>query len=244
MDGLGGLPAQTFKLLKTILEAKDQAVRNEVILAQIEGIRTHEDRIQQVLELFRAVQDRAKREGIKIFLVGQSAGGSAVRIAASRLKGQKELAGVILLSQAMPRGIVFMTMPLAKAMWAKVRSVLFGEVIHTTEEQYGSLIEPIPVTEWADAVLNRQPLSGPESRDLALWFNTPALQSYECPTLDIWGELDQWISATAHRKLYGLLRKLCRDVSYMEVPGSGHLTLASSQKYEVIRKIMEWTSKL
>ena len=235
MDGLGGLPAETFKLLKMRLEAKG----HEVVLARIKGIRTHEDRVRRVMDLFLGRQTRAKEAGQKIFLVGQSAGGSAVRIAASRLKGQEELAGVILLSQAMPRGVWFMTVQLLRSMLGQIKNLLLAWTIHTSEAEYARLVEPLPADQRNDVIFSRQPLPGPESRELAFW--APMLQAYDCPTLYIWGDKDHWISVTAHRKLCGLLRQKCADVSHLEVPGSGHLTLASEKRDEVISLIMEWT---
>jgi pimeloyl-ACP methyl ester carboxylesterase len=234
MDGLGGHPQTTFGRLKTYLEQSN----HKVVLLPIEGIETHEDRISRILtEYYR--QDNPKYT----FLLGQSAGGGAARVVAATLDySNLPLGGVILLSQSMPLGVSYLTLSLAKRIIWRLPSLLLGKTIETTSDEYLDLVNPLSPElfeqSWfADIVSTRQDFPGKEARELAFW--PRKFREYSFPTLAIYGDHDQWVSPGGHRKV---CRKLERSskVTKFEVEGSGHLTLASNRRMEVMEKIRTW----
>lgn len=243
MDGLGGCPYVTFGELKIVLEQKGHMV----ILSDIEGIATHEDRIQRVLTSFFNV--RAKAPDEKIFLVGQSSGGSAVRIAAEKLakkNGEENqgsiIAGVIMLSPAMPRSIFFTTSVLAKVMAKRWLQLVLGQVVATTEAEFEALVAPLSAELRDTVIAHRQPISAKEGRQLA--FRPAKFEGYPFPTLHIYGDHDHWISPRAQEKLNAKLRTSDSAVETLVVPGSGHITLTSEKRHEVISLITSWIEKI
>lgn len=225
VDGLGGHPKTTFGGLMEALKEHD------VVLVDTEFVYEHEDRVQFVLDAYRECGDK------DVFLIGQSAGGSAVRVAAERLeKMGKHLSGVVLLSPAMPRGIPFMTTTLVDVMLPRWKELLLGLTIFSTEEEYRALVTPLPLAS-EYAVTNRRPISGVEGRMLA--FLPPKFVGYSFPTLHIFGGKDRWIAPRAQRKL---ARKLAQrsKVTLHKVSKAGHLVLASNEKTEIIEMIREW----
>lgn len=242
VDGLGGHPETTFADLARFLEVN----RHHVTFADIEGIRTHEDRIQSVIQAFRNGQsmlDEMNEDDRRIILIGHSAGGSAVRVAAARLRDEASLSGVVLLSQAMPRFTWYMTEALAKAMFWRSIDLLFARDIDMTSEEYTSLIQPAVSAKLRKSVDARQTIPGPEARTLAFW--APRLERYDKPTLVIYGERDQWISTNAHRKLcFKIARKCTSHLESNEIPGAGHIILASDSSVQVIEMIKRWINNL
>jgi alpha-beta hydrolase superfamily lysophospholipase len=231
MDGLGGLPEVTFKSLRETLEKRGF----DVSLAKVDGIQTHEDRIRRVISACNELDARKE----KIFLLGLSAGASATRIAAERLsRAERKIAGVILISQAMPSGYFFLTMQLLKAMLRHLRELLLAKPIETTGEEYLNLIEPLSERHRNQMVYNRQTIPGAEARRLA--FASYKLKGYSYPTLAIYGSDDRWIATRAHRQVCTDLRSLVPSLDEYEVLGSGHLPLASERRKEVIEKITNW----
>ncbi|MEI6057348.1 MAG: alpha/beta fold hydrolase [bacterium] len=241
MDGLGGRPEVTFASLKKALELEG----HKVVLVNVEGIQTDGDREQRVLNAFyveKALGENEQKEDRKIFLLGHSAGGGAVRKAAERLSGDKALSGIIVGSQSMPRFVPFMTRQLFMSMLGQFHNLVLGRPINTTAAQYKRLIEPMPETQKRVAIQERQTIAGREARKLA--FYPDSLKDYACPTLYIWGSKDQWISASAHRKLYLMLKKCnASTTTALEVEDSGHDTLASKKGGWVIEKIIDWVAK-
>lgn len=237
MDGLGGNPDTTFRELRLRLENDG----HRVVLARVEGIRTHEDRVKIVQSSF---ENMCKFTSEGIFLVGFSAGGSAVRIASERIQNDsaysKRLKGVALLSQAMPRGINYLTWPLVRTMFWRILHLIFGWDIDSTEAEYQRLIEPVGDDRRNEVVRNRTTIPGQEARTLAFW--APRFLGYSYPSLVIFGSQDRWVSTRAHRKIAALLRRVIALESY-EVPDAGHLVLASSRRKEVIFAIKSWIAK-
>jgi alpha-beta hydrolase superfamily lysophospholipase len=228
VDGLGGHPETTFGCLKKTLEQ----MGHKVVLIDTPGVRTHEDRVQLILDEYTL------QHGGDIFLVGQSAGGSAVRIAAERLeKLGKCLTGIIQLSPAMPFGIVFMTWPLARVMKGRLWELFLGRSISTTMREYKTLVSPLSQEVEYEIVTSRQPVPGLEGRTLA--FNPPRFVGYSFPTLHIFGSEDRWIAPRAQHILSKRLRKRSKTISY-EVAGAGHLTLMSEKRNKIFALIQEW----
>lgn len=222
VDGLAGDPVTTFGVLKKRLQADG----HNVVILETSAVYQHEDRVHLALDAYES------HRGDEVFLVGQSAGGSAVRIAAERLeKEEKHLAGVILLSPAMPRGIFFMTVPLLWVVLARFKALVVGEMVQPTEKEFYSLVAPLPEDVREDVIASRQPVSGVEARTLAVW--PPKFVGYKFPTLHIWGDQDMWVSSSAQHKLSKKLLK-AGYASANPIPGVGHLTLASDKQEEVM----------
>ncbi|MFA6339100.1 MAG: alpha/beta hydrolase [Candidatus Paceibacterota bacterium] len=233
VGGLGHHPETTFKPIKDRLEQEG----HEVIILDTSHINTHEDRVQLVLKEYDKYYIGA-HIGVDVFLLGQSAGGSAVRIAAERLEKEgKPLAGVILLSPAMPFGIFFMTLPLWNIMKKRWAEILFGKVINPTEEEFETLLAPLAKEGRAETLASRRSISGIESRTLA--FNSPRFVGYKFPTLHIFGDCDKWIAPSAQRKLSKKLR-IRSDVCTREVEGTGHITFTSRKGDRVVSLIVGW----
>lgn len=231
IDGLGGHPEITFGLLSDFLEEDS----HEVIIPDTSKVVTHEDRVQLALN---AYHENAK-DGESIFFVGQSAGGSAVRIATERLYQQKiQLAGVALLSPAMPWGIQYMTRTLLNVMRGRVKELLLGRVIRTTTHEYRTLVEPGLNDRVLQAVIHRTAISGKEARTLA--FFPPRLGYHNSPTLLVYGTRDEWINPRAQEELARRIHMNHQRLSVSPIKGAGHLTLASWQAPMVLSEIREW----
>lgn len=238
VDGLAGHPQTTFGSLKKRLEEDG----HHVFLADTSSVVTHEGRVEIALNAYEGYSDYSPG---KIFLVGQSAGGSAVRVAAEEIDAMEArsplLGGIVMLSPAVPRGILFMTKPLWQVIKKRWKELLFGLVVNPTEEEFESLVHPLPANARSSIIASRQPVSGVEARTLALW--PPALQPYQYPTLHVYGDADTWIAPSAQGVFGKKLRKVLGIEHLLEtkvVPGAGHLTLASDQGSEVIEHIALW----
>ena len=242
MDGLGGHPELTFGELKHAFD-----ILHHVVFADIEGIVTHEDRVQSVIRSFKAGQkmlDKMNESDRRIILIGQSAGGSAVRVAAARLRDDKSLSGIVTMSQAPSRHILYTTPELTKAMVGRSKDLLLGHNIDLTREEYSSFVMPMNgnLQKFVDG---RQTVPGREARTLASFFWAPKLERYDRPTLVIYPEKDQWIAPSAHRTMVRKMREHCTSqLESFEVEGSGHITLASDRSQEVINKIKGWIETL
>jgi pimeloyl-ACP methyl ester carboxylesterase len=231
VDGLGGHSATTFREVNAVF-----GKYNRVMLVDTSEVITHDDRINLVIDTAR--QARVEMKDEKIFLLGQSAGGSAVRIVAERLESEGfSLAGVILISSAMPRGILFMTSTLWNVMKKNIFSLLLGWNIDISNKEYEALTSPFSAEMRAEILFNRETIPGKESRELA--FFPPKLKGYHAPTLLIWGAQDKWIAPKAQGKLCRQLQKTSK-VQTFEVKRAGHLPLASCERLQVLHKIREW----
>jgi len=196
MDGLGGCPQVTFGELKTALERNN----HRVVLVNVLGIQTHEGRIERVLACYE--HERSERPNEPIYFAGQSAGGDAIRIAAERLASENRdacVAGVILLSPAMPRWVLFLTHVLFVTMAKRLVDLMLGRVVETTELEYEALVAPLPSHMREHIVAHRMPISGKEGRTLA--FYPSKFKGYPFPTLHVYGDRDQWIAPHAQAKL-------------------------------------------
>lgn len=236
IDGLAGHPETTFNSLKRYL----MVYGYNVLVPNIDetNVITHSDRVSLVLNEYKK---HNKIESDFIFLVGQSAGGSAVRIAAEKIEKEGlKVTGVILLSPAMPRGIFFMTKCLFKVMKKRLLDLFLGRVIKTTESEYSSLVEPVQ-RDIKDSIKNRRPIQGIEGRELA--FFPPKFIGYSFPTLHIFGSSDNWISPKAQKNFQTLLSKKGKVFS-KEIDGVGHLVLSSNKKEEVELMIQKWIESL
>jgi len=232
VDGLGGHPDTTFGLLQKELEQDGHTV----LILDTSRVQTHEDRIRLVLCAC------SKHPTEDVVLVGQSAGGSAVRVAAERLERQgKRLAGVILLSPAMPFGIPFMTMPLLRVMAGRLAELFLGKDIFPTKEEFGTLTAPLAPEVSGEAVAMRQSIPGREARTLA--FAPPKFVGYTTPTHYIFGKSDAWVAPRAHIAFATKIGKHSKTT--VSVLGSaGHLTLASENRHDVAKIIQKWIADL
>lgn len=236
MDGLGGHPNVTFGPLREALSKKG----HKTVIVGIENIETHEDRVKKVLAAF----DKARREypSERIVLVGQSAGGSAVRIAAERLSGENALAGVTMLSPAMPRFVWFATKQLFRVMSGRLLDIILGRTLYSEPWEFEALVSPLPADLRKTVISNRQPVPGKEARTLALF--PPRFRGYRFPTLLVHGERDQWVAPRAQEALASMLEKSGSKVTHVVVRNSGHITLASVNRQEVAASIALWIEKM
>ena len=232
MDGLAGDPETTFGDLKRELEG----VGHKVILIDVEGIENHSDRINRVSNCYK--EARRNSPEAKIFLAGQSAGGSAVRIATERMN-ENGPNGIILLSPAMPRFIWFGTWTLLHIMVKRFRDLLSKE-IRLTDRELTRLLHPLPEKYLQKSLGNQHPISAEEARELA--FFPPPFIGVNCPVLLIYGKQDRWIASKAQRKLAEMLKK---KASVTEIPfeGLGHSTLISSRGHFVQFCIGKWIDR-
>lgn len=232
MDGLGGLPEMTFGGLRHSLSSYG----HKIVLCRTEGIERHEQRVIRVLEAITSTLNRGDT-----FLLGQSAGGGAVRRAAEILCRKKDdfgIKGLILLSQSMPRYRLYMTPYLLRNMLQRMYHLVCAKDISPTEKEYARVVEPLSEELRPLMIKYRQMIPGKEARELA--FNAPKLGIYHVPLLVIYGEKDRWISPRAHANLGQKLVERAPSVRLVEVPGSGHLTLASDCRAQVILEIKNW----
>ncbi len=234
VDGLGGHPEVTFDFLKRKLLSAD----HEVVVIDTSSVVTHEDRVRLVLDAYYSHVTGSEA----VFLVGQSAGGSAVRIVAERLHQlRRPLAGVVMLSPAMPWGIQYMTETLWKVMRGRVSDLMLGRMIRTTEHEYRVLVEPGIHSNIERAVRHRTMISGNEARTLA--FVPPVFHGYNYPTLHVFGDQDRWINCKAQWKLGRKMLSAGQQAEIIELKNVGHLTLASWQAPWVATQILRWISK-
>lgn len=239
VGGLGDCPSVAACSLQERLEKQGYSV----IVPETAWIHDHDDRIYMTLhEYYRAV----KGEG-PVFLIGQSAGGSAVRVTAEVLhhEGSHRLAGVILLSPAMPRSVDLLwlrsstpaTQKLMKRHW---REILSGEMIDQTAVEFESRVAPLAPEVRDEVLASRQPVPGAEARTLALW--PPKMGIYVYPTLHVWGSIDACIDPKAQATLSRKLQAMTNTEPHMIV-GAGHSTLASAQREAVLGIIEDWIAR-
>jgi alpha-beta hydrolase superfamily lysophospholipase len=238
MDGLGGTPHVTFSYLSDRAEKEGHTV----VYLPVNGITTHSDRVKRVVD---GVEAFYKPEG-KLFLVGQSAGGSAVRIACEDLGIAKKVSGIILLSPAMPRGIPYMTWTLFFTMikWRYAWKLLcgVGDIV-MQQDDYMKLISPV-----RDELLNHvssriSQISSKEIQELA--FHPQEIQPIHVPTRIIYGKKDRVINPASFRKLAKQIGRASRTHCTIFCFGeAGHLTLTSKGRRDVMNNILTWIDAL
>lgn len=240
VGGLVDCPKETFAELRKTLENKGHLV----VIPDTEDVHTHQDRITLVMDEYRRVlrESRHKESGkVQIFLVGQSAGGSAVRVVAEELhqKGDTYLKGVVLLSPAMPRSLRFRwlrsstesTRAFFKHHFAEIMS---GKMIDQTAMEFEARVAPL-ADDVRDRVLaSRQPVPGAEMRTLALW--PPRMRVYLYPTLHLYGAQDSCIDPVVQGKFGQDLESMTLTDTHVFV-GAGHALLGSSVREEVVELI-------
>ena len=204
----------------------------------------------KVLNHYDALENAVARmpahTDLPVILVGQSAGGGAVRRAAELLADKplgEFLAGIVLLSPSMPLGIRFDTPTLRRLMLQRAWSLLTGNDMAPTESEYQALIEPVADTELPRVISGRRALPGRECRQLA--FYPPRLGELKCPVLHLWGGEDQWINPAAQLTLADMIqRRSGVKVDTGIYTSSGHLLLASDYASFVIDRIIRWIEAL
>ncbi len=237
VDGIGGNPLITFGGLRDKLVAAGYLVYTP----NTSLVRTHEDRIRLALKAYKDEADK----GRDVVFVGQSAGGSAVRIAAERINksGGKKLVGVVLLSPAMPRWIIFLTVTSFLIMLKRLPQILLGGTgtFKSTASELLALVKPMSKECVPDIINHRSEIPCAECRELA--FYPPSFIGYTFPTLHVWGTHDRWISPEAQRKLHKML-SVHSPTSAHIVNGAGHVTLMSDRYGETEKVILQWIAAL
>jgi pimeloyl-ACP methyl ester carboxylesterase len=230
MDGLAGNPAITFAELSQVLARAGHSVE----LVSIRDIDIHEDRIGAVTNAFKKARRLMREE--KIVLLGHSAGGSAVRIAAERLHDTPP-DGLIMLSPAMPRWIWFSTTTLAWMMLRRIRDMLFARRIRLSDAELLKLLGPVP-GDMLPKVLGKQiSIAGGEAKKLI--FPDP-LGVVNCPVLHIWGGQDRWLAPRAQVALSRRMRERGTAVTSHVLNNCGHAILHSDARNELHRYILTW----
>lgn len=237
MDGLGGTACVTFSYFKKQAEL----VGHKVVYLATSEIKTHQDRVARVIN---GMNDFYK-PGEKLFLVGQSAGGSAVRIACEDPTLAEKVSGIILLSPAMPRGIWYMTWALFRTMisWRYLWKLLcgVGEIV-VRRFDYIQLIFPIKSNLIGHALSRIAPIPSQEARELA--FYPPKLKPIDTHVLIIYGKQDRWINSTSFHILarkIGRITKSCKSICFGE---AGHLTLMSRGRETVMERVLVWINSI
>lgn len=234
VDGLAGNPNFTFASLKNALEK----INHKVHLMQVAGILTHQDRIDFVLKEINRVREEFPKD--RYFLVGQSAGGSAVRCAAATLVVTEKPHGIVLLSPAMPSGISFTTIPLARVMMKYWFSLFCRSHIILDNKDYINLLSPLRDND-RDKIIGIQiPISSREARKLA--FNPDPYVPVGCNCTIVYGSKDRWISPRAYERLREVMchHKGVKNHTILthRIMGTGHHTLLQKEAIlEVCRAI-------
>jgi len=235
-DGLGGNPEVNFCNLKSELENAG----HKIVLVNTADVYDHEDRVNRVLKAY--TDACSTNHSLKIFLLGYSAGGSAVRIVAEKYNdsdGGPD--GVIMLSPAMPRFVWFCTGTLVRIMFWRTFSLLFAKTLNMTENETSQLLGPLSKNMLDQLISASIPISTKEARKLAFFPNK--FLGFKCPVLHIYGDADRWISPRAQRKLADMLRQKNPLVTSIQIPDSGHVILFSEHGNNVIKTIREWVQK-
>lgn len=238
-DGLTGAGPQ-FEPFKRYIE-DDLRSNIQVLIANTREIATHQDRIDRVLYEIARLDS-----GEDFILVGFSAGGSAVRVCAEKIlklrKDSARLKGLVLISPAMPRGILCFTPTLIKYMIKHSLPLLFSKgELRLTKQEILDLMSPASMYEYS-VVKDSIPISLPEANELA--FRPPRLGNLEnLPILYLHGRNDRWVSPRAHAKFVAKLRKGKARVTDVRIE-SGHDMLYSTWASEAMIAIKCFISTL
>lgn len=233
LAGFGDDPQMVFSELRDVLRGEG----HNVIVLDPSCVLTHEERVTLVLDAYEVVSGSEE-----VCFIGQSAGGSAVRIAAERLSELgKPLGGVILLSPAMPRWISYVTWTSCKIIFWRLMDLLCGRRIVIREDEYVKLVSPVAFNR-KQVVAARTPMSGVEGRTLA--FLPPSFKGYSYPTLLMFGSEDKWINPKAQNVLAQRYRKIGSEITVRSVPECGHHVLYSPAREEIMSAICSWIQGL
>lgn len=216
VDGLSGNPKSTFFYLAS---APSVASHKVVFLPDLPDLPviSHSDRVDDICRAFNRVKGDSG-----VFLIGQSAGGSAVLQASSRITDSR-LRGIVILSPAMPSGINYLTPTLFRVMCHNFYRLFGNKPFKLRDEELLALLHPVP-DKYRDRVIRDQTEIHPrEARRLA--FFPPRLRPIGVPCLHIFGAQDRWISPWAQIRLSARLNRMCPKYRTIEVPDSGHMTL-------------------
>lgn len=243
VGGLGDCPKETFAGLKKTLENQGHTA----VIPDTERVQTHQDRITLVRDEYQRLIRRLKREELKkvpIFLLGQSAGGSAVRVIGEELhqKGDTRLKGVILLSPAMPRSWKFRwlrssTKATRDFFKHHFGEIMLGKMIDQTAMEFESRIAPLAEELRDDILASRQPVPGAEMRILALW--PPRMRVSLYPVLHLYGTQDSCIDPPAQEAFAKDLCAMTLTETHVFV-GAGHSLLGSSVRDNVVGEILRF----
>lgn len=234
VDGLGGNPEITFSDLKVELER----LKHTVHLAPITEITDHNGRIDYVIGSIAMV--RGQYPGQRYFLIGQSAGGSAVRCAVAQLSEAELPDGIVLLSSAMPRWIWPATSTLLCKIAKYGRKLIQSEPIRLRDADYLDLIGPIR-DDVKKAILDGQVPTPPrEARELA--FYPAPYRPVGCNVTIIYGSHDRWVRPRAQEVFAKRVRALASKarkrtvVSIHCIKGAGHLTLLHREAIQLVSR--------
>ena len=238
-DGLTGAGPR-FEPFKRYIEG-DLRSNIEVLIANTRDIATHQDRIDRVLyEIAKLDLDE------DFILVGFSAGGSAVRVCAEQILtlriSSARLKGLVLISPAMPRGILCFTPTLIKYMIKHLLPLISSKgELRLTKQEILDLMSPASMYE-NSVVKDSIPISLPEANELA--FRPPRLGSLKnLPILYLHGRNDRWVSPRAHAKFVAALRTGLARVTNIQYD-FGHDVLYSTWASEAMIAIRCFISTL
>lgn len=216
VDGLSGNPRLTFFYLASALSVANHTV---VFLPDLPylPVVSHSNRVEDIYRAFNRVKGDSS-----VFLIGQSAGGSAVLQATSRITDSR-LRGIVILSPAMPSGINYLTPTLFRIMFHNLYRLFGNKPFKLKDEELLALLHPVP-DKYRDRIIRDQTEIHPrEARRLA--FFPPRLRPIGVPCLHLYGAQDRWISPSAQVRLSASLNRMCQKYRTIEVPDSGHMTL-------------------
>ncbi len=228
VDGLSGNPKSTFFYLASALDVASHKV---VFLPDLPylPVVSHSNRVDDICRAFNRVKGDSN-----VFLIGQSAGGSAVLQATSRITDSR-LRGIVILSPAMPSGINNLTPTLFRIMFHNLRRLLGNKPFKLTDKELLSLLHPVPDKYRCRVIRDQTEIHPREARRLA--FFPPRLRPIGVPCLHIYGAQDRWISPSAQVRLSASLNRKCQKYRTIEVPDSGHMTLLHPATPSLI---MDW----
>lgn len=240
-----------------------------VVHVTTKDIKTHAQRVGRIKNAFNSAL--ATRSD-KVFIIGQSAGGSAARIAAedifeNDMQNRSKLGGIVMLSPAMPSGIWFQTWTLFKTM-LRYLPQMFGIGLHKRPHQssrrknenldafwlarddHSALISPYKTVGLQDytgyALEDAEGIPAHEAWQLA--FSPPGLRQIGCPVLHIWGDQDRWIDPGAQVKLNKKLSALVPQgqLQTLVVSGAGHIVFYAGcdEARHVSDTICNWITRL
>lgn len=236
VDGLGGVPEVTFSKLRLALEK----AKHTVHYVMTGDVISHEDRIDRVHRTILAVRREYPHD--KFFLIGQSAGGSAVRCAIALLSDENLPHGIILLSSAMPSGIWYATTTLMRIMLRYGVRLFGNQPILLTDKELVDLLAPLPEGCEKKIPGSQVEIATAEARKLA-FFPDP-LQEIPRNCAIIYGDKDRWVRPRAQEILARRIREQCRDarnkvvVTTTRISGAGHLTLLHGEAISEICRLI------
>jgi len=212
---IGGLGDSPLSLCPWHQELKATGREYRHIDVQVMGNTVFAHRVETLCE---AIEDT---KGC-VTLIGQSAGGLAALIAATKYPAKVD--GVIAVSPAMPQGISPIGRPLITVMWRYQWDMWRSKLIDVRVQDYKFLALNGVDPDYSDWLLKfRRSISGREALELATPKLQPELGALSVPTLIVFGAEDRWVNPSAQEKLFEKICERNKKVDRMKIPDAGHL---------------------